>query len=232
MRVNTDGTPLGLVNIVSDIPRGNIHHASCSCVGHIILQKRWELVEKCQWRYMADFWRRIGVGIWYADKPLSEWTTVVSNDQQGFGRGVYGFWTIAFEEPKCETRWGEFNDKVCSNVPVISPFFIFSITKPRLFFAGLFRWFRSPRKCSSTSNDDVREDSASGTGSPQLRYHRLVINSFSASNPDLKTSNPGLTGKSCVLQHRQKFRADVMVVQRLVSTMWAQHAVSERNKTE
>src|SRR6266545_1117322 len=47
----------------------------------------------------------------------------------------------------------------------------------------------------------------------------MVINSFSASNPDLKTFNPGLTGRSCVLQHRQKFMADVMVAQRLVFMM-------------
>jgi len=32
----------------------------------------------------------------------------------GFGRGIYGFWVIAFDEPKCETRWGEFNDLGCS----------------------------------------------------------------------------------------------------------------------
>ncbi|KAF9523216.1 hypothetical protein CPB83DRAFT_698173 [Crepidotus variabilis] len=32
----------------------------------------------------------------------------------GFGRGVFGFWIIDFNEPQCETRWGKFNELGCS----------------------------------------------------------------------------------------------------------------------
>ncbi|KAF9037078.1 hypothetical protein BJ165DRAFT_1353675 [Panaeolus papilionaceus] len=28
----------------------------------------------------------------------------------GFGRGVWGFWSVDFDEPDCETRWGRFTD--------------------------------------------------------------------------------------------------------------------------
>ncbi|KAF9560030.1 hypothetical protein CPC08DRAFT_723561 [Agrocybe pediades] len=31
----------------------------------------------------------------------------------GFGRGVWGFWSVDFDEPECETRWGEFIDLGC-----------------------------------------------------------------------------------------------------------------------
>ncbi|KAF8954668.1 hypothetical protein BDZ97DRAFT_437799 [Flammula alnicola] len=31
----------------------------------------------------------------------------------GFGRGVWGFWIVDFDEPDCETRWGEFTDVGC-----------------------------------------------------------------------------------------------------------------------
>jgi len=33
--------------------------------------------------------------------------------RQGFGRGIYGFWIVDFEETDCETHWGKFNDLVC-----------------------------------------------------------------------------------------------------------------------
>lgn len=35
-----------------------------------------------------------------------------SRISQGAGRGVFGFWIVDFNEPECETRWGEFNDLV------------------------------------------------------------------------------------------------------------------------
>ncbi|KAF8874880.1 hypothetical protein CPB84DRAFT_559307 [Gymnopilus junonius] len=32
----------------------------------------------------------------------------------GFGRGVWGFWVVDFEEPDCETTWGKFIDLGCN----------------------------------------------------------------------------------------------------------------------
>ncbi|KAF5309130.1 hypothetical protein D9619_012785 [Psilocybe cf. subviscida] len=31
----------------------------------------------------------------------------------GFGRGIWGFWTVDFNEPDCETKWGQFDDLGC-----------------------------------------------------------------------------------------------------------------------
>ncbi|KAJ3498757.1 hypothetical protein NLJ89_g10178 [Agrocybe chaxingu] len=33
----------------------------------------------------------------------------------GFGRGVYGYWIVDFEEPDCLTQWGEFSDLGCTS---------------------------------------------------------------------------------------------------------------------
>ncbi|KDR71122.1 hypothetical protein GALMADRAFT_144187 [Galerina marginata CBS 339.88] len=32
----------------------------------------------------------------------------------GFGRGIWGFWAVDFEEPDCETKWGDFVDLGCA----------------------------------------------------------------------------------------------------------------------
>ncbi|KJA14449.1 hypothetical protein HYPSUDRAFT_150403 [Hypholoma sublateritium FD-334 SS-4] len=34
----------------------------------------------------------------------------------GFNRGVWGYWIVDFNEPDCETRWGEFTDLVCLQI--------------------------------------------------------------------------------------------------------------------
>ncbi|PPQ76666.1 hypothetical protein CVT26_013959 [Gymnopilus dilepis] len=38
----------------------------------------------------------------------------------GFGRGVWGFWVVDFEEPDCETTWGEFRDLVSMPISFVA----------------------------------------------------------------------------------------------------------------
>ncbi|CAA7268733.1 unnamed protein product [Cyclocybe aegerita] len=51
------------------------------------------------------------------DTPVEIHGRLLSTDfcqDLGFGRGVYGYWIVDFEEPDCLTQWGEFSDLGCT----------------------------------------------------------------------------------------------------------------------